>query len=273
MITNAPFAQLFSNAKSDQLVVFISGKNGSGKSCFLRALHELCTRLFSIALPATDMNSFITFIEGEIDTCPPDGSMAIFLYDICDAKALDDFVNCTRFQRSETSMKYLIANKIDLEYWRKIEVAAGRNVAREQHVKFCEVSCLTGLHIDIVVDTIFMNLFPQLSSRETVQEGIRSVLAEARHIDEVLYDSVDEDSVDEDGLFTGEVDRLQSIGASIENELREQEMMLDSLDNDMEYGSSIKGKSKLDMITNALGRATAISTRVNGELYAWSVHY
>lgn len=242
---------LFSDWNGDRVEIFVFGKQGCGKSCFSRLLNGLCLRIFSIASPDVDMNSYISIVEAT-SNCPPSaGCMAFYIYDICDINGITDFKSCNAFHATETTTKYLIGNKIDLEYWRKVDVASGRKAARDHHSKFCEVSCLTGLHVDIVVDTILKTIFPQLSNRVTVARSISDIANKKRRQDEDLDQIQDA------------VDRLHGMKASLNVELQNQTQLLDHLDSDMEFAGIKKSTWSQDII-GGLRRSVDRETGANG---------
>ena len=174
--------QIFDSKSQHKVTVYVTGRGNAGKTTFLSEIRVLLSQIYALISPDCDFNEAISFVDGYIPSLVSGGTHIVFyLYDICDGSALENFRKdkpFRQFSKSGVNAKcVLVGNKIDLEYWRKCDVKAGRAAAVFARSKFIEISCLTGQHLDFIADVILAEVFPSLTNTAIAAECVAAISA------------------------------------------------------------------------------------------------
>jgi hypothetical protein len=166
---NTPTKSLLRGLPRRDVVVHLIGKTQVGKLTVKRSLDNLIQYCLSILTKLDDLPP--QNISVVIGNPPPPGGAAgseasvvgrilLCLFDISD---VDSFKEAEKllapFKLHSKLTRVLVGNKIDLEYWRKVEVGSGVALAQAMCCKYCEISAHTGMHVDLVVDVVLREMF------------------------------------------------------------------------------------------------------------------
>ena len=166
--------------KHHKCPVYVFGESGVGVSSICNllkvALRQFCQELQCNRAVQEIISKNVSFFENETALpSPAEHAVLLYVYDVCDEKSLEGAI-ARQKRGSSFPSTYLVGNKMDLEYWRQVPVAKGEAMARAMKAKFCEVSALSGQHIDHLLDVVLCKVFPSVFQ----EEGIRYLLSAIR---------------------------------------------------------------------------------------------
>jgi hypothetical protein len=269
---NTPTKSLLRGLPRRDVVVHLIGKTQVGKLTVKRSLDNLIQYCLSILTKLDDLPP--QNISVVIGNPPPPGGAAgseasvvgrilLCLFDISD---VDSFKEAEKllapFKLHSKLTRVLVGNKIDLEYWRKVEVGSGVALAQAMCCKYCEISAHTGMHVDLVVDVVLREMFFGL--KEEMLSRFLEKLKKDKVQDSMEVGLAQQESMDMDALFALKADQnmllrkqddklreiedsmqnLTEIGAAIASEIQTQGALLDSLGDNTEHASLKKEKKR-----------------------------
>ena len=160
--------------------VLVKGDDASGSNDLVSLLQSLLQKVISCCDQyfEQDMTKSVSWITdwSEISNISIDTKCIVFLvFDICDPSSLE-FALCNDHRQFLQTLRfydiYIIGNKIELEYWRHVNVLEGARAAKSAHASYIEVSSLTGQHADYLVDVILRAVFPKLNDNSAIGDII-----------------------------------------------------------------------------------------------------
>ena len=216
------------------VVVHVIGNPQVGKLTAKRSLDNLIRYCLSVlsqldSLPPQNISVVIGNPppEGEADVAV--GRILLCVFDISDVESFKAAERLLApFKLRSKLTRVLVGNKIDLEYWRKVEVGSGVSLAQAMCCKYCEISAHTGMHVDLIVDLVLREMFAGMTENR-ISKILEICLGQKnnlRDIEKVIKD-------------------LEGMGAEISSELRLQGDLLQSLDVQMDRPCPKKEKKKV----------------------------
>jgi hypothetical protein len=246
------------NFQRRDVVVHLIGKTQVGKlttktllESFLRESLHIISRLD--ASPLQNVSVMIgappLVVQEDI------GRLVLCLFDISDAdsfKVAEKLLQPLRPRQKIT--KVLVGNKIDLEYWRRVGVGSGVRLATVMDCKYCEISAHVGMHVDLLVDMVFREMFVGVSD-EVLSDVLTSFRSEFQLIVQQQEDQMRE--------IEAAVEQLALASKIIGSSISSQKYDLDELENgDSGIGGLLekekaKSRKKKSKPTDSLNLSTA----------------
>jgi hypothetical protein len=182
MMEDSRAVDIFSKSSPLTVQLSIVGDDGVGKRDLAKLLKILLKEIGAAVGANMDGSMSITTTNViPVLHQPGTNSIVFLVYDICRPES---FAHLKNSQRAVISTKdtYFIGNKIDLEYWRKVSVfEASYAAAVYFQIGHIEVSVLTGLHIDYLVDIIIRAMYPALYGSTAANDLIKTL----KHISQI----------------------------------------------------------------------------------------
>lgn len=195
--SNNPYDLLFTHIPN-HVNIYIIGNDETGKQRLADVLTAILRRVCTIISPDIKkqhdlVKSFTTHVINSqssfLQNC--DSCVFFFLYDISSPQSLSSVTSKIATVKGKDNI-YLIGNKIDLEYWRKVSVYNGVSEAKSVGAIFLEISSLTGQHVDYLVDVVLKEMYPILR-----EDSITAALVQA--LTKISESPADSDAWDMDG--------------------------------------------------------------------------
>lgn len=178
-------APLILSSTKRGVMVHVVGMKGVGVSALTAIIANTIRGLLADS-PYTkyvDVSELIPLAE----PLPNVQTIVFFIFDLCNEKSLayveklraDEFKK--KYYSLPTTSIALVGNKIDMEYWRKVPVTKGAEAATNMNsfgkcVKYCEISCHTGQHVEYLIDIVLQGVFVSLNTNpEGVSKLIQSI--------------------------------------------------------------------------------------------------
>jgi hypothetical protein len=152
--------------------VHILGPDSVGKSALALTLEKALIFALKYISGLTTLSGFIKIHDGEPVVSTLEEIVVLSVYDICVPKSLttavSEFSRNVKMGSGSNITNILVGNRIDLEYWRRISVEEGARAAMDSgpSVLYVEVSALTGMHVDRLVDIVLRRMLPNLNLTE-----------------------------------------------------------------------------------------------------------
>lgn len=188
--------------ESHNCSVYLFGDSGVGVSTVRNLLREALLQ-FCRTLPTEQVNRAVQaiidkkvkYFENKPLTNSDSNDVVLYIYDVCSQSSLEGAVAKAEAKGSKRRVAnssvtnvdtFLIGNKMDMEYWRQVPVFKGEEAAKTLKVKFCEISALTGQHIDLLLDVLLRRVFPVVFQEPTIRYLLSAVQAERVQRKEVV---------------------------------------------------------------------------------------
>jgi hypothetical protein len=176
------------------------------------------------------------------------GQLVLCLFDISDVDSFKVAVKLLQhLQPRQKITKVLVGNKIDLEYWRRVWVESGVELATMMNCKYCEISAHTGMHVDLLVDMVFREMFVGVG-------------------DEVLSDVLTRLRTEFQLVIENQMREIHAIAESLRSSIDEQNSYLAELDNNLDgCGRRLEKKTDRKKGSRSSSLSPSRSRRPGGE--------
>ena len=186
--------------------IHLIGSDDVGKTATVNMLKKH----FEI-LGITDINySIKSDFNGLEYVSQTNNSVLILLYDISSLESFKYISDKFSYQLSLKQKPILLGNKLDLEYWRNVEISAGVNQSEIMGSYFLEISSQIGLNFKYLVDLLLKYAFEQLNDEENYKSIANKF---SRMIEDKEFDYLSEtgivDLVFEDSIVENDLTRMK----------------------------------------------------------------
>ena len=220
--------RVFTLDGSRALEIIVIGVNGVGVKTVVALLKDIIGNFLKSVKRIVTVPPVLE-ISGHtsVPVCS-NNDILIFLYDVCDDKSFTAIQSMLQDVKNNSNL-ILVGNKIDMHYWRKVELKKAMEVASLVKANYVEISTLSGQHMDFLIDCIFrkgFDLFRNQAHMSKITDWIEDQKLEA---------------------VAKQVAKLESLSVNMRDEIYEQSMFLGSTAYKIDSSELFKGKSALKM--------------------------